>query len=268
MFYNAKNGSLEIGNTDMNYISFGKGRRVLIMIPGVGDGLKTVKGMAKPFSLMYREFAKEYTVYVFSRKNSLEEGYSTKDMAKDVVFGMKTLGIDKASIIGVSQGGMIAQHMAIDYPEVIEKLVLVVTLGRQNEIIKSAVEGWIEKAKENNYKDIMIDFSERSYSEKSIKKYRRLYPIMTIIGKPKDFTRFIIQATSCITHDTYDELNKIKAETLIIGGDKDRVVGGHTSKELADKIPNCEVKIYEGLGHSAYEEAKDFKDVVLEFLKR
>ena len=44
MFYNAANGNIKIGNTDMDYISFGKGEKNLIMIPGLGDGLKTVKG--------------------------------------------------------------------------------------------------------------------------------------------------------------------------------------------------------------------------------
>ena len=51
-------------------------------------------------------------------------------MAKDQVEVMKKLGISKASIIGVSQGGMIAQCIAIDYPELLDKLVLAVTVSR------------------------------------------------------------------------------------------------------------------------------------------
>ena len=86
---------------------------------------------------MYREFVKDYKVYVFSRKNQLEEGYSTKDMAKDQAEVMKKLGISKASIIGVSQGGMIAQYIAIDYPELLDKLVLAVTVSRQNATVRS-----------------------------------------------------------------------------------------------------------------------------------
>ena len=45
MFYNAKNGVLKIEDTDMHYISFGNGPKNLIMIPGLGDGLKTAKGI-------------------------------------------------------------------------------------------------------------------------------------------------------------------------------------------------------------------------------
>ena len=41
-----KDGTVKIGNISLNYISFGKGKKNLIMIPGLGDGLKTVKGTA------------------------------------------------------------------------------------------------------------------------------------------------------------------------------------------------------------------------------
>ena len=117
MFWNAQNGSVSIGDTDMDYVSFGKGRDALIMLPGLGDGLTTVKGMAIPMAITYRMFACNYKVYIFSRKNYLPEGYSTRDMARDQAEAMKKLGISKAKVVGISQGGMIAQYLAIDFPE-------------------------------------------------------------------------------------------------------------------------------------------------------
>ena len=130
MFYNAVNVVIKIDDTDMDYICFGNGDKNLVMIPGLGDGLITVKGTAIPFAFMYKEFAKDYRIYVFSRKNKIEEGYSTKDMAIDLAEAMKKIGINKSSIIGVSQGGMIAQHLAINYPNLVDKLVLVVTVAK------------------------------------------------------------------------------------------------------------------------------------------
>jgi pimeloyl-ACP methyl ester carboxylesterase len=121
------------------------------MIPGLGDGLTTVKGMAIPFSIMYRKFAKDYKVYVFSRKNKLEEGYSTRDMARDVMKAMRKLRIKKAHIMGVSQGGMISQHLAIHYPEFVDKLILCVTIGKQNPTIQRVVSYWYRLAKKGNY---------------------------------------------------------------------------------------------------------------------
>lgn len=83
MFYNAANGNIKIGNSDMDYISFGKGDICLVMIPGLGDGLKTVKGAAAAIAIMYRLFASKYKVYVFSRRTHLGENFSTKEMAAD-----------------------------------------------------------------------------------------------------------------------------------------------------------------------------------------
>ena len=52
---NAKNENIKINGHDFDYISFGSGREVLIMLPGVGDGFKMAKGVAVPFSVMYQE---------------------------------------------------------------------------------------------------------------------------------------------------------------------------------------------------------------------
>ena len=85
----------------MDYIQFGNGDKALIIIPGLGDGLKTVKGSALAMSLMYKRFAKDYTVYAFSRINELPEEYSTEEMADDIKDAMDALGIEKAHILGV-----------------------------------------------------------------------------------------------------------------------------------------------------------------------
>ena len=96
------------------YIRFGTGSNNLIMLPGLGDGLRTMKGMALPMALYYHRLGKEYTVYMFSRKSKLAEGYTTRDMARDLKDAMEELGIGTAYVVGVSMGGMIAQHLAAD----------------------------------------------------------------------------------------------------------------------------------------------------------
>ena len=266
MFYNAKNGSIKIGNADMDYISFGKGDKTLIMIPGLSDGLKTVKGAAAALAIMYRCFAGSYKVYVFSRKNPLERGCSTRDMAADCKTAMKLLGISRADFMGISQGGMIAQYLAIDFPELVNKLILAVTLSRPNETIQKVAKSWIKMAESSDYKSIFIDTAEKSYTEKRLKKYRPFYPVLSKIGKPKDFDRFIMQANACINHDAYSEIDKIKCPTLIIGADDDKIAGVNSSEEMAEKIENSKLFIYKGFGHGVYEEAKDFNAKALEFL--
>ncbi|MDO4573556.1 MAG: alpha/beta hydrolase, partial [Clostridia bacterium] len=63
MFYGAKNGTVPIGDTEMDYLTFGTGSEALILIPGVGDGFQTARHMAIPFALLYRSFARRFTVY-------------------------------------------------------------------------------------------------------------------------------------------------------------------------------------------------------------
>lgn len=268
MFYHAYNGSVSIGSSEMDYISFGNGNKNLIILPGLGDGLRTVKGMALVFSMMYKIYAKEFIVYVFSRKNHLQEEYSTREMAKDHAEAMTTLGISKADVLGISQGGMIAQYLAIDYPDLVNKLILAVTSAKPNETIKEVVSVWMEMAMQGNYKGLMIDTAEKSYSERYLKKYRRIYPFIGRIGKPKSFKRFLIQAASCISHNAYMELNKIVCPTLVIGGDCDKIVGTASASAIAEKISQSELFLYNGFGHAVYEEAKDFNERVLNFLMR
>ena len=267
MILNAKNGCLKIDDTDMYYISFGKGEKTLVMIPGLGDGLTTVKGMAIPFSIMYRKFAKDYKVYVFSIKNKLEEGYSTRDMARDVMKAMRKLRIKKAHIMGVSQGGMISQHLAIHYPEFVDKLILCVTIGKQNPTIQRVVSYWYRLAKRGNYRKIMTDTAKRMYVNYNENVYKVLVPILELFSAPKTFDRFLVQAKACLTHDTFDDLHKIQAKTLVIGAGKDAVLDGQASVEIAGQIKNSRLVMFEDYSHGVYEEAKEFNQVVLDFLK-
>ena len=181
---------------------------------------------------------------------------------------MKILGITKANVLGVSQGGMIAQYLAIDYPGLVDKLVLTVTLSKQNKDVQAVVANMIKLAEQGNHKELMIYTAEKSYSENYLKKYRLFYPLLGRIGKPKDYSRFLIQAASCVQHNTYEKLENIVCTTLIIGGEDDKIVGVAASVELADKIKDSELFIYKGLGHAVYEEAKDFNYRVMSFLSR
>ena len=261
----ARNGSVELPTGTQDYIRFGNGAKTMIMLPGVGEVLKTVKGMALPFALLYRSLAKDFTVYVFSRRRVLSPGMTTRDMAEDLNGAMEAQGLSKAAIVGVSQGGMIAQWLALDHPDKVERLVLVVTLSRPNDVIKDVISRWLQMADQGDYKGIMLDTAERSYSPKRLKQSRLEYGLLGSIGKPKSFDRFRIQAASCLTHDTYDLLDQISCQTLVIGGKEDQIVTGQASVEIAGKIPNCQLFLYEGLGHGLYEEAPDFLKRVSEF---
>ena len=103
MLFHAKNGAVCVGDMNMDYVSFGRGEDVVVMLPGLGDGLRTVRGMALPLAMLYRIYAKDHSVFIFSRRNDLPEGHSTRDMAEDQARAMEVLGITDADVIGISQ---------------------------------------------------------------------------------------------------------------------------------------------------------------------
>lgn len=266
MLYHAQNGTIKLDDGEIDYVCYGTGDKIMIMLPGLGDALRSIKGTALPFALAYHKHSADYKVYMFSRKRPLTEGYSIRDMAADQSKAMKALGITQADIMGVSQGGMISQYLAIDYPELVRKLVLVVTTSHLGETERSSIEYWITLAKEANYAEIMLDTTYKSYSDAYLQKHKHLIPLLGKIGKPKDFSRFLIQAHACLNHDSRSELHNITCPTLIVGGNCDQIVGPDSSPELAKQIPGSSLIIYDSLGHALYEEATDFFPKVLDFL--
>jgi len=264
---NAQNGILTIRDTQMEYIRFGSGVRTLVMLPGLGDGLRTMKGTALPMALMYHAFVRDFTVYAFSRLTRLPEGYTTRDMARDQKDAMDALGIEMADIFGVSMGGMIAQHLAADYPEKVGKLILTVTSARPNPILMESVQEWMEQARQGDHTALMDSNLKKIYSDHYYRSNKWMIPIIGRLTKPKSYDRFLVQADACLAHDAYDKLTSISAPTLVIGGEQDKALGGDPSRELAARIPGARLRMYEKWGHGVYEEEKGFNAFILDFLK-
>ena len=268
MFYNAHNGKIKTDNTYTNYLFFGKGNKNLIIIPGLGESFKLFKEMAIPMSIMYKKYAKDFKVYVFFRRTELKSGFSTCDMANDIIKHMDELNIKSASIVGVSEGGMIAQYIAINAPKRVDKLVLTVTVARPNEMLINNVDAWINMANNKDYKGIMLDTANKSYTGKYLKKAKKMSSFLAKFDKNICYDRFYVEAEACKTHNSYSLLDKIICPTLIIGGKKDQVLGITGSYELHSKIVNSELYIYDELSHGLYEQASDFNDRVYNFLKK
>ena len=264
MFYNAVNGSVPIDGTEMEYVAFGKGSKALIMIPGLGEGLTTVGGTAIPFALLYRKLAKDFRVYMFSRRTQMPEGFSTRDMAEDIYRAMVHLNIPSANVLGVSLGGMIVQHLAMDHPKAVEKLVLCVTLPYENDTLVSCLTGWLEMAERRDVKSIMIDTLQKA-NTKYVGITAAAYKVVGGLFPKKHLDRFRIMARAGLAHNTKDSLHRITCPTLIIGGRLDQIVTAAASEQLHRLIPHSQLYMYEDYGHALYEEAPDFWDRVTQF---
>ena len=257
-----KNGT--IGNID--YICFGTGVKSLVLLPGLGDSLRGIRGTEIPMSIAYRSFLKEYTVYMFGRRHKLPKGSTTRDMARDLHLALEKLEIYKADVMGVSMGGMIAQWLAIDYPDTVGKLVLVVTTSRPHAVLTEALTEWMDCARRNDHEAFMESNLRRIYTAGYYEKYKRFVPLMGRITRPKSYDRFLVQAHACFEHDASGYLDRIQSPTLVIGGEQDMSVSAEESRYLAAHIQDAILYMYENLGHGLYDEAKDFQSRVMKFL--
>lgn len=248
-----------------NCIRFGKGPKTLIMISGLN--VTDVKGKIAALGVAnaYRCFAKDYTVYVLDRREELPQHFSVEEIAEDIADSMAVLKVTHADVFGVSQGGMIAQYLALNHPDLVDKLVLGVTASRPNGTLQTVIDRWCDMAKAGNIRAVIKDYFYSTYSDAYLKKYAAMIPLLIRVIKPMPASRFLTLAEACLTCNTYERLPELRCPVLVLGGGKDKVVTPEATSEIADRL-GCEPVMYGEYGHSAYEEATDFNKKVMEFL--
>ena len=263
-----ENASVEIqavstGEREINYIKFGTGTKNFVILPGLS--IHSVLGSADAIAEAYSGFTEEYTVYLFDTANDIPEGYSIRDLAEDTAKAMENLFISKADIFGASMGGMTAQYLAIDHPDLVNKMVLGSTLAKPNDTSIKVMDEWISLA-EAKYEDTLLaSFADNIYSETTLEAYRD-----TLISSNKgisdeEYAKFIILAKACRSFDCYDELSSISCPVLVIGSKGDKVVTPQGSIEIAEAL-GCEIYLYdENYGHGVYDEAPDYKQRCMDF---
>ena len=157
----AKEFTISIHGSQCNCIRFGKGPKTMIMLQGLNT--HGIKGASLSLAWMYRIFAKEYTVYLFDRRENLPENVTVRELAADMAAVMDQLCLSKADILGVSQGGMIAQYLAMDRPDLVNKMVLAVTLSRNNPTVEAVLEHWISMTEQGAWSDLVEDMAVKMY---------------------------------------------------------------------------------------------------------
>ena len=261
MLFNVKEDTLDINGVRMDYVAFGSGKRTLVLIHGLT--LRRVKGTGFGLAAMYRNFTREFRIYCFDRRRDIPEDYSVRMIGEDIAAAMDVLGLKNACVLGVSQGGMAAQYLAIERPDLVEGLALGVTLSRSNETLERVVAEWVQLMEENRLEEMVKSSFRYNYPAKRLKKYRLLMPLLAMAGKPKNPQEFLRMTTACLTCDTYDRLGEIKCPVLVLGDRQDMIVTGAASEEIAEKL-GCRPVMFDGFGHGAYEE-KHFNDEVYGF---
>jgi len=251
------------------YLRMGSGKRIIVIFGGGPDFQhKPPSGFQLRMSSSFKELAKEYTVYYVSRRRGLPAGYSTRDMSDDYAAMIKDELTGPVDIIGLSSGGPIAHHFAVDHPDLIRHLVLAETGYRLSEEGKEWTRHLGDLARQGKWRKAAVFIITTVYP-KGLKKH--LFKlIMWLFGKnmfgTSDPSDGLVEVEAEVNHDfTSKQLAKIKVPTLVIGGTEDKF---YLNRESAEGIPNAKLILYEGFGHNAFDDNKhQFQTDILTFLK-
>jgi len=221
-------------------------------------------------------FAPHFRVIVFDNRGTgmsdVPPGpYTTARMADDVAALLGALEIARAHVLGVSLGGMIAQEVALRHPDRVEGLVLGCTGpgGRlsvrpspESMAAFALVEGEDPEAKLRRMIPFLYtDECIRDRPEEAEGFLRRR------LDHPAPAEGYLAQLSAAVTHDAASRLKAIRAKTLIITGDADRLVPWENSLRLAGRIPGAKLVVLPGAPHRLFaENAADFNREVLQFL--
>jgi 3-oxoadipate enol-lactonase len=248
-------------------------------IIGQGEPLVMIRGISSNADHWYEQvpvLSQKYQLLVFDNRGiarSSDPGgsFSTRNMAADTVGLMEAVGIKKAHVMGYSMGGMIAQEMALAYPEKVNGLILVATdcgislrikakpefsrlfsemirLGT-NEAKKAAAGCLFAKQTVETRPDIIQRYTEVSLRfPASLKTLGRQWAAITL-------------------HDACKRLPKISSPTLVITGSEDELIPPQNAKVMAQRIPVAQMISIDGGGHLFLIEQPDaFNQAVIAFL--
>ncbi|MFW6125579.1 MAG: alpha/beta fold hydrolase [Chloroflexota bacterium] len=244
---------VKVGGTSIHYDVYGAGETV-VLISGFGSN-------SRGWFLEIPTFSPEFQVVTMDnrgtgRSDKPDIPYTMEMLAGDVVAVLDDVGADAAHAYGVSMGGMIAQELALRYPDRVISLVLGCTSCGGSHSARPGAE----------VAEFLFD-TERMRQLTPEQGARESFPFLFsqefIDSNPELMDQFVAQRTKEVTplrtyarqgqaiagHDTYDRLRDIKVPTLVIAGTADRLVPVENSRILASRIPNAKLVLLEGMGH-------------------
>lgn len=179
--------------------------------------------------------------------------YDAATMAEDVVAVMDDAEVERAHVVGLSLGGMIAQELAIRHPERVDRLALVATspggdaaypmpeatVALLGEVASLPPEEALERLVANAFSAAAAQ--DRPELVRAIVELRQ--------ANPQDPAGWQAQAAAGTTYDGGGRQGRISAPTLVVHGDQDRVLDPRNAPLLADLIDDAEVAMIPGGGH-------------------
>ncbi len=258
---------------------------------GGGDPLLLIMGLAadsQAWMFQIPDFAAKYRTIVFDnrgvgRSAKPSGAYSIHQMADDAEGLLAHLGIERAHVVGVSMGGMIAQELALRHPQRVRSLVLACTYPEPDEKVEEQRLFTVSKlgGSIGAGGDVHIDLSTINpmmfmqqllptvFNQDFI--MRELPKLMQIFSGALQYgfslEAILGQVSAVMGHSSRDRLHQIRVPTLVITGDADLLISPANSDLLAQEIPGARLVKVPGGSHGFNFETPDiFNREVLGFL--
>jgi pimeloyl-ACP methyl ester carboxylesterase len=257
-------------------------------IRGEGENLLLINGIGaarESWALQIGDLAAKFRCVTFDNRgvgdSEISAGpYTTRQLADDAARLMRTLKIDRAHVMGVSMGGAIAQELAINHPELVDRLAIVCSWEACDNYLRRCFSVMREMALSEGPKGpewvnsvqrflSLIGFAREDFADsyKMITDLEEAVRAAVADGRGQRFEAFVAQADACLSHDTRGRVQAIKAPTLILAGDLDSFTPLPLSEALARDIPGATFEIMHGCGHVMfYERPTDFNARIVKFL--
>lgn len=261
--------TVKVGDIKIHYEAHGKGDP-LVLIPGYAADSSSFFRQIPGLAENYRVIAIDNRGTGLSDKPDIP--YSMEMMAKDTAGLLQSLGIRKAHFCGHSMGGLIAQHLALCYPERTASLILACTtcgVSHRVRADQAAIDAMFDPKgtpEERAMRLLPFVLSQEFISNNMdvIQQFGLLY--LKTYPPPHVFRR---QQEAMNMFDSYDRLPEIRVPTLLITGEADQMVPPENSRILASRISGAESITLQGLGHLLPMEAPEaLNRAIHDFLKR
>jgi pimeloyl-ACP methyl ester carboxylesterase len=249
------------------YNRSGRGPRPLVVFQGL---MLENKPMPRIALGTYKFLEDDYTVYSVLRKRGLPRGYTLQDMAADYAAMIREEFGGPLDVIGVSTGGSIVQHFAVDHPELVRRLVIHSSAYVLSDSARQLQLQLGELAQRRQWVKVWALLMNLVLPQRGLKRILSrplvwLFAPLLALTAPKDPTDLIVTIEAEDRFNFKDRLHEITAPTLIAAGELDPFYTPALFRETAAGIPNAELCLYPNIGHPAG--GKQFQHDVLTFLR-
>jgi pimeloyl-ACP methyl ester carboxylesterase len=251
---------------DLYYAQAGHGTPIL-WLQGLGADHRA-------WSAQLARFGEEYLCLAPDNRDVGHSGrwpspYTMADMAADMAVLLRELDAAPAHVIGLSLGGAIAQHLALDAPDVVRSLCLVSSFARQSARQRELLLAWKEIYARVDVATFYRQANVWLFSDRFYEKPRNVDNLMryTASGVAQEPAAFGRQVDAALGHDTRDRLQTVGVPALVVCGANDILAPPYLSAELAEAIPGAHLAVVPDAAHSVnLEHQREFTRLVRDFL--